>query len=122
MPLRSFQRGNWQGGRPLTLGGPPRGRGGSMERGGRPSRGRGGYQSYGRPSQYESGWGNGEPSEWSPRKDYPSRPVSMDNWRRARNNEEDDGWRMSTSGRGMNDKWGKKNNTLQLGCWFEKLL
>ncbi|XP_019770094.2 GRB10-interacting GYF protein 2 isoform X2 [Dendroctonus ponderosae] len=110
LPPTDEERGNWQGGRPSTLGGPPRGRGGSMERGGRPGRGRGGYQSYGNRSQYESGWGNGEPSDWSPRKDYPSRPVSMDNWRRARNHEEDDGWRMSTSGRGMNDKWGRQSS------------
>lgn len=98
----------------MSLGGAPRGRGTSLERGGRVNRSRGGYQGYGRPP-YEGGggWGNGEQSDWSPRKEYGTRPSSVDNWRRARHAEEDDGWRMPNMGRGAPDKWGKKP-----GCRF----
>ncbi|KAL1506342.1 hypothetical protein ABEB36_005725 [Hypothenemus hampei] len=109
LPVTEEDRGGLQG-RPLTLGGPPRGRGGSLERGARINRGRGGYPSYGWPN-YDGNWGNGEPSDWSPRKEYTTRTASMDNWRRARNNEENDGWRMSTaSTRGMHDKWGRQSS------------
>ncbi|XP_050307829.1 GIGYF family protein Gyf-like isoform X2 [Anthonomus grandis grandis] len=104
--------GGWQG-RPLSLGGPPRGRGGSLERGGRINRGRGGsYQAYGRPNNFEGSWGNGESggSDWSPRKEYAPRPTSMDNWRRSRNSEEEDVWRMSSSGRGMQEKWSRQTS------------
>ncbi|KAJ8939755.1 hypothetical protein NQ318_004168, partial [Aromia moschata] len=94
-------------GRPTTLSGPPRGRGGSLERGGRISRGRGGYQ-YGRGSGYESGWGNGEQPDWSPRKEYGQRTMSMDNWRRTRNNEDDDGWRNVRGS--MHEKWGRSTS------------
>ncbi|XP_066257263.1 GIGYF family protein Gyf [Euwallacea similis] len=100
--------GGWQG-RPLSLSGAPRGRGTSLDRGGRGSRGRGGYQTYGRPN-YEGAWGNGETSDWSPRKEYSSRPSSMDNWRRGRDSEEGDGWRMSSLGRGMHEKWGRQSS------------
>ncbi|KAJ8976707.1 hypothetical protein NQ317_005925 [Molorchus minor] len=99
-------RGGWQG-RPTSLSGPPRGRGGSLERGGRISRGRG-YQ-YSRASGYESGWGNGEQPDWSPRKEYNQRTMSMDNWRRSRI-EEDDGWRNISQGRGMHEKWGRSTS------------
>lgn len=88
------------------LSGPGRGRGGSLERG-RISRGRGGYTSYGRPAGYDSGWGNGEQSEWSPRKEYNPRTMSMDNWRRNRNIEDEDGWRSSSQSRAMHEKWGE---------------
>ncbi|XP_060532401.1 GRB10-interacting GYF protein 2 isoform X2 [Cylas formicarius] len=105
----SFQRGGWQS-RPTTLSGPPRGRGGSLERGGRVSRGRGSYPSYGRPSTYEGGWGNGDSSDWSPRKEYNSRPASLDNWRRVRGNEEDDGWRNLPPNRNPHEKWGRSTS------------
>lgn len=96
-----FQR-SWQG-RPNTLSvGPSRGRGGSLERGGRISRGRG-YQ-YTRSTTYD-----GDQSDWSPRKEYSQRPVSMENWRRARiGDQEDDGWRGVGLGRSSShEKWGK---------------
>nr|XP_023030042.1 GIGYF family protein CG11148 [Leptinotarsa decemlineata] len=91
--------------------GPLRGRGGSLERGGRIGRGRGGYQ-YGRPAGYEVGWGNGEQQEWSPRKEYGNqRNMSLDNWRRSRNSEEDDGWRNISQGRGgVHEKWGRSSS------------
>ncbi|CAG9766953.1 unnamed protein product [Ceutorhynchus assimilis] len=109
VPPSEEERSGWQG-RPINLGGPPRGRG-ALERGGRINRGaRGGYQSYGRPTNYEGGWGNGEPSDWSPRKEYSPRTTTMDNWRRSRNNDEDDGWRMSSAGRGMHEKWGRQTS------------
>ncbi|KAJ8911842.1 hypothetical protein NQ315_003320, partial [Exocentrus adspersus] len=99
----------WQS-RPTTLTGPPRGRGVSLERGGRVSRGRGGYQ-YGRASGYETNWGNGEQSDWSPRKEYNQRTMSVDNWRRARNSDDDDGWRNISQGRsGMYEKWGRSTS------------
>ncbi|KAF7270533.1 GIGYF family protein Gyf isoform X2 [Rhynchophorus ferrugineus] len=105
LPTTDEERGIWQN-RPTNLGGPPRGRGGSLERGGRGGRGRTTYQPFTRTSNYE-GWGNGEQSDWSPRKEYNTRP--MDNWRRSRNNEEDEGWRMS-SGRGALEKWGRSTS------------
>lgn len=75
------------------------------------SRGRGTYQSYGRGTGYEGGggWGNnGEQPDWSPRKEYAIRSNSVDNWRRNRNNDEDDGWRSSNSiNKGPSEKWGK---------------
>lgn len=85
-----------------------RGRGGSLERGGRVSRGRGTYQTYGRTA-YEGGggWGNGEQTEWSPRKDFVNRSSSVDNWRRNRGPEEEDGWRSNNPPRVGVDKWGK---------------
>lgn len=97
----TFQR-SWQS-RPNTLsGGPPRGRGGSLERGGRISRGRG-YQ-YNRATTYD-----GDQSDWSPRKEYNQRPVSVENWRRSRvGDQEEDGWRGVGLGRSTShDKWGK---------------
>lgn len=71
------------------------------------SRGRGTYQPYGRGAGYESGggWGNGEQSDWSPRKEYTARSNSVDNWRRSRANDEDEGWR-SNSIKGPLEKWG----------------
>ncbi|KAI4463060.1 grb10 interacting gyf protein [Holotrichia oblita] len=87
------------------------GRGASLERGGRISRGRGSYQSYGRNvSSYESGggWGNGEQSDWSPRKDYAYRSSSVDNWRRNRSEEEED-WRSNNQNRGP-EKWGRSTS------------
>ncbi|XP_030747208.1 GIGYF family protein CG11148 isoform X2 [Sitophilus oryzae] len=107
LPTTDEERGGWQP-RPTNLGGVPRGRGGSLERGARGGRGRGTYQSYTRPANYD-GWGNGEPSDWSPRKEYSARATSMDNWRRARNNEEDERWR-PTGGRGGHDKWGRSTS------------
>lgn len=84
-----------------------------MERGGRIPRGRAPYQSYGRVP-YEGGpgggWGNAEPTEWSPRKDYGPRASSMDNWRRNRTLEEDEGWRSNANhvrGVAPTEKWGK---------------
>lgn len=91
------------------MGGIPRGRGGSLERG-RGTRGRGSYTTYSRPGGFESGggWGNGEQSDWSPRKEYGShnnRSASVDNWRRSRDEEE--GWRNTNQNRPPNEKWGK---------------
>ncbi|KAG5888028.1 hypothetical protein JTB14_027823 [Gonioctena quinquepunctata] len=109
LPLALLQTSDdergWPGRPMIQPSGPPRGRGGSLERGGRISRGRG-YQ-YGRPAGYEGGWGNGEQPEWSPRKEYGNqRPMSMDNWRRSRNIEEDDGWRNVPQGRNsIHEKW-----------------
>lgn len=104
--LINFQR-SWQPRAPPNT--VVRGRGGSLERGGRVSRGRGTYQSYGRGTAYESGggWGNGEQSDWSPRKEYSARSNSVDNWRRNRNIDEEDGWRSSNSvSKGPSEKWG----------------
>ncbi|XP_022912828.1 GIGYF family protein Gyf isoform X3 [Onthophagus taurus] len=86
-------------------------RGSSLERGGtRPNRGRGSYQ-YGRNvNSYDAtggvgGWGNGEQQEWSPRKDFGGyRSASVDNWRRNRPADEEEGWR-STTNRGSAEKW-----------------
>ncbi|CAH1173798.1 unnamed protein product [Phaedon cochleariae] len=106
LPTSEEERG-WQG-RPTTLTGPPRGRGGSLERGGRAPRGRGTYQ-YGRPSGYDGGWGNGDQPEWSPRKEYGNqRTMSLDNWRRAKANEEDDGWRNMEKYKGQ--QWGRSSS------------
>ncbi|CAH0559994.1 unnamed protein product [Brassicogethes aeneus] len=105
---------SWQN-RPTNVSGPTRGRGGgSLERGGRIARGRGGYQGYGRPaSGYDGQWGGGpagvpEQTDWSPRKDFnPTRGHSMDNWRRIKEREDDDGWRIAPAGgRGHgHEKW-----------------
>jgi hypothetical protein len=56
------------------------------------SKSRGGYQTYGRAaSAYDSGRGNSEQPDWSPRKEFATRSTTlMDNWRRVRNNREDD--------------------------------
>ncbi|KAK9875652.1 hypothetical protein WA026_009449 [Henosepilachna vigintioctopunctata] len=104
-PVADEEQRVWTG-RPISINGPPRGRGGPMERGGRVSRGgRGGYQNYGRPTSYEGNWGNGgEQTEWSPRKEYNSR-SSNDNWRRNRLNEEDEGWRNLSHNKPVHEKW-----------------
>ncbi|EFA01526.1 hypothetical protein TcasGA2_TC007086 [Tribolium castaneum] len=108
LPTTEEEQRGWQS-RPTSISGAPRGRGSSLERGGRVSRGRGGYQGYGRAaSSYDSGWGNGEQPDWSPRKEFASRSALIDNWRRVRNNnEEDDGWRNISSGRALHEKWGR---------------
>lgn len=108
LPTTEEEQRGWQS-RQIGIGGAPRGRGGSLERGGRAGRGRGGYQPYGRAtSAHDSGWGNGEQPEWSPRKDFTARPAS-DNWRRVRGGtEEDDGWR--NIGRPLHDKWGRSTS------------
>lgn len=98
----------WQS-RPAPPGGVIRGRGSSLERGGRISRGRGSYQPYGRGG-YDGtgGWGGTEPTDWSPRKDYNPRASSVDNWRRNRSTEEEEGWRAAGNHtRGPLEKWGK---------------
>ncbi|KAJ3658723.1 hypothetical protein Zmor_010447 [Zophobas morio] len=108
LPNTEEEQRGWQT-RPTSIGGAPRGRGGSLERGGRISRGRGGYQAYGRAaSAYDSGWGNGEQPDWSPRKEFSSRSSVTDNWRRVRNSsEEDEGWRNISSSRSLHEKWGR---------------
>lgn len=107
LPSTEEERG-WST-RPSGPTGISRGRG-SLDRGGRASRGRGGYASYNRIG-YESGWGNGEQPEWSPRKDYNSRTISIDNWRRNRTNEEEDGWRSgSQSNMRGHEKWGRSTS------------
>jgi hypothetical protein len=109
LPTTEEEQRGWQN-RPTTISGAPRGRGGSLERGGRISRGRGGYQAYGRAaSAYDSGWGNGEQPDWSPRKEFATRSTTlMDNWRRVRNNsEDDDGWRNISSNRSLHEKWAR---------------
>ncbi|XP_056635586.1 GRB10-interacting GYF protein 2 isoform X1 [Diorhabda sublineata] len=111
LPTTDEERG-WQPRPNAVPPGPLRGRGGSLERGGRISRGRG-YQ-YGRlTGGYDSGWGNGEQTEWSPRKEYINQRTTSDNWRRARN-DEDDGWRSTnTSGPGRSsghEKWGRSTS------------
>lgn len=111
LPTTEEEQRGWQN-RPTTISGVSRGRGGSLERGGRISRGRGGYQAYGRAtSAYDSGWGNGEQPDWSPRKEFSVRTTLIDNWRRTRNlNEEDDGWRNMTSNRSLHEKWGRSSS------------
>lgn len=108
----SLQR-SWQGRQNTLSGGPPRGRGGSLERGGRTSRGRG-YQ-YSRSTTYD-----GDQSDWSPRKEYNQRPVSMENWRRARiGDQEDEGWRGVGLGRSTShEKWGKLSTGLVFTLLF----
>ncbi|XP_028155710.2 GRB10-interacting GYF protein 2 isoform X2 [Diabrotica virgifera virgifera] len=106
-----IQQRGWQPRPNAAVSGPIRGRGGSLERGGRISRGRG-YQ-YGRPTGgYDSGWGNGEQPEWSPRKEYINQRTTSDNWRRARI-DEDDGWRSGVGGPGRSgghEKWGRSTS------------
>lgn len=89
-----------------------RGRGGSLERGGRVNRGRGAYQSYGRgyDNNGGGGWNVGaEPTEWSPRKDF-TRGSSVDNWRKSRAGEDDDGWRSNAHNRPPLEKWGRSTS------------
>ncbi|XP_018329970.1 GIGYF family protein CG11148 isoform X2 [Agrilus planipennis] len=107
---QSEEERSWQS-RPIPPGTLGRGRGNSLERG-RISRGRGGYQSYTRPGYEGSGgWGNGEHSEWSPRKEY-SRTSSVDNWRRNRGADEEDGWRSRS---GNLEKWGRSASWRESG-------
>ncbi|KAF5274864.1 hypothetical protein FQA39_LY07046 [Lamprigera yunnana] len=107
IPPTDDDRG-WQSSRVITAAGVMRGRGSSLERGGRISRGRGPYQPYGRGGYDGSGsWGATEQSEWSPRKDYNSRTASVDNWRRNRGTDDDDGWRNNNHTRGISEKWGR---------------
>ncbi|KAK4887571.1 hypothetical protein RN001_003842 [Aquatica leii] len=110
IPQTDEDRG-WQS-RSVPPGGVMRGRGGSLERGGRISRGRGPYQPYGRGGYDGSGgWGTTEQTEWSPRKDYSTRASSVDNWRRNRGADEDDGWRNSSNHtRGPSEKWGRSTS------------
>ncbi|KAF5296951.1 hypothetical protein FQR65_LT10103 [Abscondita terminalis] len=110
IPQTDEDRG-WQS-RSVPPGGVMRGRGGSLERGGRISRGRGLYQQYGRGGYDGSvGWGGTEQSEWSPRKDYNTRASSVDNWRRNRGADEDDGWRSNNNHvRGPPEKWGRSTS------------
>ncbi|KAK5644037.1 hypothetical protein RI129_007882 [Pyrocoelia pectoralis] len=108
IPQTDEDRG-WQP-RPVPPAGVIRGgRGGSLERGGRISRGRGPYQQYGRGGYDGSGgWNSTEQTEWSPRKDYNTRASSVDNWRRNRGSEDDDGWRNNNT-RGS-EKWGRSTS------------
>ncbi|XP_031339420.1 GRB10-interacting GYF protein 2 isoform X2 [Photinus pyralis] len=110
IPQTDEDRG-WQS-RPVPPAGVIRGgRGGSLERGGRINRGRGSYQQYGRGGYDGSGgWNSTEQTEWSPRKDYNTRASSVDNWRRNRGAEDDDGWRNTNNTRGPLEKWGRSTS------------